>query len=479
MLKGKTTIELTDVHTGEKETVVEENMITNALSHIFNDNIEGMLWYVNTYGQIWKDVMIPICPNTLGGILLFSNELEEDAENLYAPSGNPCVGYASNDVNSTADTFRGSLNLTESGKIEGGYKFVWDFTTSQANGTISAVALTHKLGGISFMGDEFSTKNTLMMKNNETSYDPSKSEDLWHNWRYLSCVEIDFDNNLMVSIVMKKNGDVLISKMRKDFRKLTLTGTLSDNGYEKIVEEVNLTPQGAFVKSDSYQNKEWPYYDFIDGKDGYWYGFLTHVSSNNKGDAMIRWIKIRKDDYTFTEGTWNFENVQLYQIGYTGAYQYYDPEKWCYSAIRNGYLYVFNYTRNGLYKIALNNPADITLIPLGFTSASPQTNYGGGTVLYVWQDYLIGTDFWLDTNDVVHKRVALHMGQNYTNTPLFQYGVYALSFGVYYYNTSTARIYRVLRLMTPYLASINNLGTSVIKTADKTMKITYTVTETE
>ena len=30
-----------------------------------------------------------------------------------------------------------------------------------------------------------------------------------------------------------------------------------------------------------------------------------------------------------------------------------------------------------------------------------------------------------------------------------------------------------------YLATINNLATPVIKTADKTMKITYTLTETQ
>lgn len=38
-------------------------------------------------------------------------------------------------------------------------------------------------------------------------------------------------------------------------------------------------------------------------------------------------------------------------------------------------------------------------------------------------------------------------------------------------------LYRELFLITPYLATINNLGTPVIKTADKTMKITYTITE--
>ena len=39
--------------------------------------------------------------------------------------------------------------------------------------------------------------------------------------------------------------------------------------------------------------------------------------------------------------------------------------------------------------------------------------------------------------------------------------------------------YKELFLYTPYLATINNLASPVIKTADKTMKITYTLTETK
>lgn len=37
--------------------------------------------------------------------------------------------------------------------------------------------------------------------------------------------------------------------------------------------------------------------------------------------------------------------------------------------------------------------------------------------------------------------------------------------------------YRTMYLLTPYLASINNLSSAVVKTVDKTMKITYTLTE--
>ena len=37
--------------------------------------------------------------------------------------------------------------------------------------------------------------------------------------------------------------------------------------------------------------------------------------------------------------------------------------------------------------------------------------------------------------------------------------------------------YRYNYLLTPYLATINNLSTAVVKNADKTMKITYELTE--
>ena len=36
MLKGKTKIELTNVHTGEVEVIEKENMVTNALQYIFD-----------------------------------------------------------------------------------------------------------------------------------------------------------------------------------------------------------------------------------------------------------------------------------------------------------------------------------------------------------------------------------------------------------------------------------------------------------
>ncbi len=463
-MKGTTVIELTDVNTGKVETYKDENMITNAISQLFTNNIEGMLYAVQGSATAnWNDYHLPICPNAIGGILLFSETLEEDVNNIYAPSINPCVGYASNNVNSTANVMRGSLNLTESGKVERGYKFVWDFATSQGNGTISAVALTHKRGGVGYVGDSYDAGSRwLQMKNvsNGTSGATSNT--------YVDAVEMNFEANYLVAISVNKSNEVIIKKVRKCFRDIGLNFSLREGG-DEVLETITITPQN-FVSSLSSGNG---YYDFIDGKNGYWYGFFS--GGNSSGNASVKWIRIKKSDYSFEEGTWTLTNARITTCGYRYDYGGY-PSREVRTVIRNGYVYFMHYSRTGLYKVNLNNSADITYVAFGFTSNfSGGENYG---YTYMWNygDWIMGSDFIIDTDGVVKKTTNSRV-LNYICTPLFQYGPYALSFGRYSYSSMT--VYKSMWFMAPYLASINNLSTAVIKTADKTMKITYTITETE
>ena len=46
----------------------------------------------------WNGTMLPVCPNMVGGILLFPKSLEEDAGHIYEMSDNLPVAYASNNV---------------------------------------------------------------------------------------------------------------------------------------------------------------------------------------------------------------------------------------------------------------------------------------------------------------------------------------------------------------------------------------------
>ena len=112
------------------------------------------IYCVNDICRIFKISMDEIvCGNVVKGEAVMDYEEKEvftEAEyikGIYAPLTNPLIGYASDDANNTTDVRRGSRNLTESKIIDGGYRFVWDFATSQANGTISAICLTNTLAG--------------------------------------------------------------------------------------------------------------------------------------------------------------------------------------------------------------------------------------------------------------------------------------------------------------------------------------------
>ena len=73
-LKGNMVIELTDESTGEVETIEESNMVTNAVNNLLGINPMGIFYMMGGQyetGLIWNAEMLPICPNMIGGILLF------------------------------------------------------------------------------------------------------------------------------------------------------------------------------------------------------------------------------------------------------------------------------------------------------------------------------------------------------------------------------------------------------------------------
>ena len=462
-MKGITEIELTDVRTGQVEKHTETNLVTNAIAHFFSHNIEGMLFTINGNTNDLNDNMLPLCPNSIGGILLFSDTIEEDPNKYYVPSANPCVGYASNNVNGTTNIMRGSMNLTETKKLDNGYKFVWDFTTSQANGTISCVALTHKWAGLAYMGDTYNGNNfvwVMRSRNGESSGQARTA--------YINAVEIDPENNFLWTIGLNTSNEIIIQKIRMSFTSVGLNDTMLGSNYD-VLSEVKLNPT-SFVMADPKRNEG--NYDFFDGKDGYWYGFMHE--QNRDGNAVFNKIKISKADYSFTEETMIVNGARTHAVGYHSGYNV-NPSRDVHSVLLNGFLYIVSYDNTKVYKINIDNPADVKEIPLGFTSnyTCNDDYYRSGSIyLANIGDWIIGSDFLINTEDRVFKK-ANNAPWTYTSTPLFPYGPYLFSFGGYYANATRQNLF----LATPYLATINNLETSVIKTADKTMKITYTIQE--
>lgn len=84
-LKGTMVLELTDEATWEVERITEENMVTEAVNDILGMNPMGVFYSEENLADVlsWNGTLLPICPNMVGGILLFPQTLEEDAAHIY------------------------------------------------------------------------------------------------------------------------------------------------------------------------------------------------------------------------------------------------------------------------------------------------------------------------------------------------------------------------------------------------------------
>lgn len=156
-IHGHTKIELTSQTTGEVETIEKDNIVTNAVSQIFNAfNGMALLREANANGEYGStsDKSWELPESLYGGILLYDTALGSDPDTLFAPPEANLVGSGVPKVlNNGKGLQRGSFNATESKTdLENGVvTFVYDFATSQANGTIASVCLTSRYGG--FFGE--------------------------------------------------------------------------------------------------------------------------------------------------------------------------------------------------------------------------------------------------------------------------------------------------------------------------------------
>ena len=169
------------------------------------------------------------------------------------------------------------------------------------------------------------------------------------------------------------------------------------------------------------------YGEFLDGQDGYWYGFSNE--ENSSGDATMLWVKISKTDYSIEEGSWTLSNAYLMEVGERATDSSY-PERICRCCMRNSYLYVPAYNKKGIYKINVSNPADVTLIEFGFTSGGKPLCESGTCELYLTLigDLIIGADFQILADDTVIKTKGSQR-LNHAATPLFQYKHFLLGWG--------------------------------------------------
>lgn len=169
-IKGHSTIELTNVKTGNVERFEDDNMLTNAVQLFLQDT--GMLWDTPLKNNAIRNTPIK---TLFGGLLLFDDNITENANNVVIPAGLTMVANGSAETVADGEdgvTEFGSWNYTESGWLDDGtFAMVWDFATTQGNGTIKSACLTSKAMGYAGIGNASSlssrqTRSGLLLQDN-------------------------------------------------------------------------------------------------------------------------------------------------------------------------------------------------------------------------------------------------------------------------------------------------------------------------
>lgn len=426
MLHGKTLFELQDVRTGKVERYEEHNMFTNALDEIFNRVPFGFgNEYIANNDGANSMLMTPVFQRALGGLFLFPEQIEENANNIFAPAMRP-TGIASVLDNPNTDTRRGTFIANESGVLSNGYRFVYDFGTSQGNGKISCACLTSQWGGATYLDD---MRNLACNAGGERGSAPIGDSrlietDATPNPRRVFCADnsglfLYMPNSKTVYKFVKPHSLDLIS----DYRTSTFLGTIEDAGYM--------------------------------------YYTSTHIcvartNGNASGNATVVVDKYSKNDFSKT--TEQFVVSAPLKGTRAGHLIAFDEE--------TNNLYMLGYDGVSYYKINLSNLADVVKIDVPSTDSE----------LYNCAPYFIGSNFVIERDDYVTETV-----NPVQEVFASRVGTYAIGFP-YQWNGSSdigswlPRRWTGIVPFSTYLATINNLENAVNKSADKTMKVTYTVT---
>ena len=147
-IQGLTRIELTDTRTGRTRVWEHKNRVTGALQQIFTPfGLYTDAAILEPQGSADANSLLQYA---CGGLLLLDTAVGA-GDTLLPAAGTGVTGAAAYNLTNSGDNrVRGSYNAVESELDPAGglMKFVYDFSTQQANGTIASVCLSHRAGGL-------------------------------------------------------------------------------------------------------------------------------------------------------------------------------------------------------------------------------------------------------------------------------------------------------------------------------------------
>lgn len=456
MIKGHVAIELHNHKTGLRDRIEGDNMITNALNYVIPIVMGG-----NTSAEN----LMPLCKKALGSLMLFDGTLTEDKNNMFLPAEAHLVAFADRELDTTHSD-RGSLNSAETDQTDTGYQSVWDFSTSQANGTIKSLALSLNY---SFDGSYIRNSPYNLVGPFKTSGPSCKNlSDKTRFYCYALCYDVEnqylyyIDPELGgVSQRTEKDDDgrtkylysteIHIMKAYVPTTKFKLADYPSPTNYG---EEVT-----SFIIETGTSNKDCRGY-FKNGYDGYAY-MITPMDTTGE----VEMYKLKLSDYSF-----EISEAQTFTVKSVNFYNYYG-----HSTANNGYAYIKSLDKKTIYIVNLSNPVDVqeSKLPNDYTlSDGSLANLKNGGVKFATNDSRYGICY-PDGKIIINQQSGSYSNDPISNDPrliadnLVVFGHEAYS----YYTLSNGN------LLNNYLGTIYNLPQPIVKTAASSMKVVYTLTD--
>ncbi len=417
-MKGHTTIELTNVRTQEHIIREDDNMFTNALDALINDHE-----YMSAVTETAKSELLPIATRALGGIFLFDRKLEEDPNKFYPPTAP--LAYAGDSTAAAADTRRGIYNAQESGPIDNGYKHVWDFSTNRGNGTIACACLTNYAAG----NEPFKTLHVSASNYGNTFQLGQRN------------VCMDSEQGIFACHLLSDKA-IEIRQYRQRAGRVSLTAQNGAPQEYEVLKKLEIPNVNSEILWDMVD----------DTAIGIW------AKGARGGKTDIYRYEISRD-YTMKEST-----IQI-----DGSYRVSE------GTIRGKYLFLIgNTVQDGmypLYKIDTDNPTDIKEICKTYVGALFTDRTTG---LFMNKTKSRRIVVFPDDTSAIYEYAG-----SYSNDTVVEAIDPVRAVGLYGSSTSSSSSSNLANLMAPtyYLATINNLQEPITKTAEQTMKITYTITE--
>lgn len=456
MLKGHADIYLMDAKTGKVvDERHEDNIVTNAVQDLLSMNPFGARAAIN--GEF------PLALNSLGGVYLFPETITESASNYYARGQWP-TGYANTEADPNGEPRRGNFNPNESYATSNGYRLVWDFGTADANGDISCVCLTRKNGGAGFELSDYVYQNYTLFSAGSLLrfFDLSNAVvevDAYHSNAFYKANFTDGTYKVNSLTLMKWDANPHRQQVNRtfEFRNPTtiyvdLDGLhISSATYRSAVWDES----GLRILSENYDNG----------------GYDTYYVTTIGWDGTTSEVAIPKGDM-----------VNLSRMNKSMSHAH---GNWCYLQT---YVYEDSQHKYGFYAVDLTNISNIQEIESSIDYA-PSGGSARGVVYtcfvipYGRQQLANATSsqsiYWiaaLDDGKLLFETTRTISGSDSAFLRKFAVG----HIGPYIFSKdvqTSIGSYISIGIDNTYLATINNLATPITKTADRTLKIVYTLTE--